>query len=127
MSYGVLKTVHMTCAMASFGLFVVRGIWRFGDSPKAGQRWVKVVPHVIDTTLLATALTMAWTLAPFPAMHPFLLTKVLAVMGYILLGMLAFRWARTRREAITAWVAAQLLFFYIVCVAVTKSPSLTLL
>ncbi len=24
MSYGLLKTVHMSCAMASFGLFVVR-------------------------------------------------------------------------------------------------------
>ncbi len=126
MSYGLLKTVHMSCAMASFGLFVVRGIWRFGDSPRLRQRWVKVVPHVIDTLLLASALTMAWTLAPYPSMHPFLFTKVLAVTGYILLGTWAFRWARTRQEAIAAWIAAQLLFFYIVGVAVTKSPSLTL-
>ena len=42
---------------------------------------------------------------------------------YIALGMAAFR-ASTRRARVTAWLAAQVVFFYIVAVAVTKSPSL---
>lgn len=125
--YGVLKWVHMSCALATYVLFVLRGIWRFGGSDRAGARWVRVAPHAIDTVLLLSALGMAWTLARFPAMHPFLLAKFLAVCGYIALGMVAFRFGRTPRIRLAAWVGAQAVFFYIVGVAITKSPTLTLL
>jgi len=124
--YGLLKLLHVGCAIATYALFLLRGIWRFGASPRAGARWVRVAPHAIDTVLLASALGMAWTLVPFPAMHPFLLAKVLAVCAYIALGMVAFRLGRTRRVRLAAWIGAQLVFMYIVGVAVTKSPSLAL-
>ena len=45
---------------------------------------------------------------------------------YILLGMTAFKWGRTQGQRLAAWFAAQAVFFYIVGVALTKSPSLTL-
>ncbi len=125
--YGVLKGIHMTCAVATYALFVLRGVWRFGGSDRAGARWVRVAPHAIDTVLLASALGMAWTLARFPAMHPFLLAKFLAVCVYIALGMVAFRFGRSPRIRLAAWIGAQAVFLYIVGVAISKSPSLTLL
>lgn len=125
--YGVLKGIHMSCAVVTYALFVVRGLWRFDDSPRADVRWVRVAPHLIDTVLLASALGMAWTLVRFPAMHPFLLTKLLSVCAYIALGMVALRFGRTRRVRLVAWFGAQAVFLYIVGVAISKSPSLTLL
>ena len=125
--YGALKGIHMSCAVATYALFVLRGLWRFGGSARAGARWVKVAPHVIDTVLLTSALGMAWTLARFPAMHPFLLAKFVAVCVYIGLGMLAFRFGRTPRIRLAAWIGAQAVFLYILGVAISKSPSLTLL
>ncbi|MFO1318877.1 MAG: SirB2 family protein [Burkholderiales bacterium] len=122
MEYGAVKVVHMTCALVSYVLFVLRGLWRFTDSPLAGQRWTRIVPHVNDTLLLAAALTLAWRLVPFPAFHDFLAAKVLGLVTYILLGMLAFRWAATRRMQVVAWLTAQLVFFYIVAVAISKRP-----
>jgi len=117
----------MSFALASFALFVLRGLWRFGTLQAVDPRWVRVAPHVVDTLLLATAIVLASHLAPYPAFHGFLAAKVSGVVVYILLGMTAFRWGRTQRQRIAAWFAAQAVFLYIVGVAVTKSPTLTLL
>jgi uncharacterized membrane protein SirB2 len=127
MSYAALKIVHMSCAGISYALFVLRGIWRFTGSPIAAQRWTRVVPHVNDTLLLLAALAMAASLAPYPGYHAFLAAKVGGLLLYILLGMVAFRWARRRPARLSAWVAAQLVFFYIVAVALTKSPGVGLI
>lgn len=126
MSYVLLKQIHMTCALLSYTLFVLRGIWRFTDSRLAGMRWTKVVPHLNDTVLLVAALGMAVTVARFPGMHAFLAAKIGGLVAYILLGLTAFRWAGSQRGRIAAWLAAQTVFFYIVGVALTKSPTLLL-
>lgn len=51
-----------------------------------------------------------------------LTAKVLALALYIGLGMIAFRAGRPRPPRITAWVGAQIVFIYIVLVALTRSP-----
>ena len=127
LDYATLKLLHVTCAVATGSLFVLRGVWRFTDSVYARAGWVKVVPHVIDTVLLASAAGMAWTLASVPTMRAFLLTKAVALCGYILLGLIAFRFGRTGRVRLAAWIGAQAMFIYLVGVAITKSPTLTLL
>lgn len=126
MSYTLLKTIHMACAALSYLLFLLRGIWRLSGSPLAAQRWTRVVPHVNDTVLLLAALAMAVQIARYPGLHAFLAAKTAGLVVYILLGMAAFRWAATRRTRIAAWLAAQMVFFYIVGVALTKRPGLGL-
>ena len=126
MSYTLLKSIHMTSAAISYLLFLLRGIWRFSGSPLAAQRWTRVVPHVNDTVLLLAAVAMAVQVARYPGFHAFLLAKGVGLVVYILLGLAAFRWATTRRTGMAAWLAAQGVFFYIVAVALTKSPALGL-
>jgi uncharacterized membrane protein SirB2 len=48
--------------------------------------------------------------------------KLLALLLYIVLGMVAFRFGKTRSVRITAFVLALLMVAYIVSVAYTKSP-----
>lgn len=126
MSYTLLKSIHMTAAAISYALFVLRGIWRFSGSPIAARRWTKVVPHLNDTVLLVAAIAMVWQLPSLAGWHAFLTAKLVGLAGYILLGMAAFRWAKGLRARVTAWLAAQAAFVYIVGVALTKSPSLGL-
>jgi uncharacterized membrane protein SirB2 len=122
MSYTLLKTVHTSCAAISYVLFVLRGIWRFSGSSIAEQRWTRVVPHVNDTVLLAAALGMVAMIG----YQAFLSAKIAGLIAYVLLGMAAFRWARSTHTRLSAWLAAQFAFFYIVGVALTKSPTLGL-
>jgi uncharacterized membrane protein SirB2 len=122
----MLKAIHITCVALSFILFFMRGIWLLRGSPIMQQRWVKIAPHSIDTILLSSAILLAWQLGYSPANSPWLAAKIAALLLYIALGMLAFRFAKTNRQRLWAWMAALLTFAYIVAAAVTHDPLLSL-
>ena len=122
MEYILLKQLHVACALLSYAGFVARGVWMVCDSPMLERRWVKVLPHVNDTLLLAAAIALAWMLRQYPFVHGWLTAKVVALAGYILLGMVALRPGRARAVRVATWVAAQIVFLYIVAVAYTRNP-----
>lgn len=120
--YPILKMIHVTCVAASYSLFFVRGVWMLLRSPLLHKRWVRIVPHLVDTGLLASAIAMVIAIRQYPFSADWLSAKLLALICYIALGMVALRFARTRRMRLGAWLAAQAVFFYIVAVAVTRNP-----
>lgn len=122
MDLSAFKTIHVATAAISYALFFVRGVWMLAASPMLNRRWVKVVPHVNDTVLLAAAIWMAVILREFPGTHGWLTAKLAGLLAYIGLGMLALRHGRTRGVRLAAWLAAQLAFAYIVAVALTRDP-----
>lgn len=122
MSYLALKAVHVASIATSYALFVVRGVWMLRGSPLLRRRWVKIVPHVVDTVLLASAVLLAMTIRQYPFVAPWLTAKVIGLVAYIALGTVALKRGRTRTVRLAAWIAAQLTFFYIVAVAITHTP-----
>ncbi|HEU0186842.1 MAG TPA: SirB2 family protein [Gallionellaceae bacterium] len=117
-----LKLIHVSCVVLSYTLFVLRGFWAMYSPARLRQRWVRVLPHSIDTLLLGSAIALALQLQLSPLHTPWLLSKIVALLLYIALGMLAIRHGKTRRVRLSAWFAAQLVFFYIVGVALTRDP-----
>ena len=122
MDYLTLKTIHVGSVIASYALFFVRGVWMIRSSPKLGERWVRIVPHAVDTVLLASALMMAVMIRQYPFEANWLTAKVIGLAIYIALGMTALRFGKARSTRMIAWVAAQIVFLYIVSVAVTRDP-----
>ena len=118
----LIKNIHITCVASSYALFFLRGVWLIQGSPKLRQRWVKIAPHVMDTLLLVSAITLAIGIQQYPGVDAWLTAKVVGLFFYIGFGMTAFRFGKTMRTRISAWVAAQLVFFYIVAVALTHNP-----
>ncbi|MDN3519359.1 SirB2 family protein [Aquisalimonas lutea] len=118
--YLLLKHVHQISAGLSLVLFIIRGLWMMTGSGMLRRTWVRVLPHVVDTVLLASALALAWTIAQYPFVHGWVTAKVLALVVYIALGTVALKRGRTLRVRVTAWIAALAVFGYIVAVAVTK-------
>ena len=57
--YLAIKDLHVTCVILSGIGFFVRGLWRLRASPMLQRRWVRVFPHLVDTVLLGSAITMA--------------------------------------------------------------------
>lgn len=84
--------------------------------------WMRIAPHVIDTLLLVSAITLAVQLGISPLAAPWLMSKIVALLLYIALGMVAMRHGKTRTIRLSAWLAAQAVFFYIVSVALTRDP-----
>jgi uncharacterized membrane protein SirB2 len=121
-SYLVVKYVHVGAVFVSFVLFLVRGLWMIGAPQKLQARWVRIVPHVIDTVLLVSAMALAAVTAQYPFVQPWLTAKVLALPVYILLGTVAIRRGRTRRVRIVAWILALTVFGYMVAVARARVP-----
>jgi len=122
MDYLILKIVHVASVAASYALFFVRGVWMMRESALLRQPWVRIAPHVVDTVLLSSAVAIAVMSRQYPFAAAWLTAKVLGLVAYIALGLIALRLGRTRRARIAAWGAAQLVFFYIVAVAITRNP-----
>jgi uncharacterized membrane protein SirB2 len=118
--YPLLKHLHVSCVLVSISFFFLRGIWMMCDSPMLARRWVRIVPHVVDTALLASAIALAFALELNPLATPWLAAKIAGLVIYIALGVIALRRGRTRGVRIAAWVAALAVFAYIVSVAVTR-------
>ena len=122
MEYIVVKYLHVSCAALSYGGFLARGILMLRAAPMLQARWVRIVPHVVDTMLLASAVALSVMSRRYPFVEPWLTAKVIAVVVYIGAGMVALRRGKTRRSRIIAWIVAQIVFVYIVAVAVTRNP-----
>ena len=120
MSYTLLKHLHITTVYLTLALFLLRGVWMLMDSPRLQARWVRIVPHVNDTLLLAAAIGLLATTWGNPLQHPWILAKIVGLLAYIGLGTVALKRGRSKAVRIKAFVAALGVFAYIVAVAVTK-------
>ena len=120
-TYFAVRQLHVAAVALSLALFVLRGAWMMAGSARLWQRWVRIVPHVVDTVLLGSALWLAWQLG-VDGTRGWLVAKVVALFVYIALATVALKRGRTRGVRVAALVAALATFGYIVSVAVTKTP-----
>ena len=120
--YPELRAAHLTCAALSFGLFALRGAWMMGWPHRLGARWVRIVPHIVDTGLLASAIALTLAIRQYPLVEGWLTAKVLALCLYIALGSIALKHGSTRAIRAAAFVAALAVFAYIVGVARMRHP-----
>lgn len=122
MSYLILKNLHLTTIAVTLTLFLVRGVWMMTDSPRLQARWVRIVPHANDTLLLASGIALAVLIQQYPLVHGWLTAKLLALIAYIVLGTIALKRGKTKSRRIAAWVAALLVFGYMLAVARAHDP-----
>lgn len=119
----MIKLIHMSTALISISLFVLRGLWVLQESEMMNKKWVKIVPHVNDTVLLITAIILAIGLNQYPFMTDWLTAKFVALIIYIILGMYALKYAKTKNTKIVFFILSIMTFSYIVMVALTRSES----
>jgi uncharacterized membrane protein SirB2 len=119
--YAALKLVHQTAIALSISGFVARGVAGLMDARWVHGRAARTLPHVVDTVLLASAIGLAWMLRLNPIETPWLLAKIVGLLLYIALGMIALRPALPRGVRAAALLAAVLCFAQIVGMALTKS------
>ncbi len=125
--YEIVKQIHLLSVTLTLALMLLRGGWMIRDSHRLQQRWVKIVPHVVDTVLLGSALTLVVMSSQYPFVESWLTAKVIAVVVYILLGTIAIKRGRTKTIRVIALIAALLVFVSIVLMAVNKTPLLMML
>lgn len=121
--YPILKHLHLICVALSLVGFIIRGAWALTDSPLLKHRLTRVLPHVIDTVLLLSAVALAVIMAQYPLQAGWVTAKVVGLLAYIGLGTLALKRGRTRRVRAIAFVGALLVYGWIVSAALSKHPA----
>jgi uncharacterized membrane protein SirB2 len=120
--YLQIKWVHVLAVLLSGGLFALRGA-----AVLAGQRWPMAAPlrylsYTIDTVLLTAAL-MLFTLLPHAMFaNGWLATKIVLLVGYVVLGTLALKRAPSLRSKAIAYAAALLVYATMISIARAHHP-----
>ena len=117
-----LKLVHQTTVLLSISGFALRGGMMLAGSSLLHRRWMRSWPHLIDTLLLVSGIWMTVNLRMNPLDHPWLASKLVALLAYIGLGFVALRLGRTQGIRSAALIAAILCFVYIGLVGLNKTP-----
>jgi uncharacterized membrane protein SirB2 len=120
LDYAFVKHVHVAAVAVTFALFALRGAWMVAAPQMLRRTWVRVLPHVVDTVLLAAAL---WLVVALPSGNAtWIAAKVVGLVVYTGAGIVALRAGSSRGVRLAAFAFALATFAYIVAVAVTRSP-----
>ncbi|WP_157682413.1 SirB2 family protein [Nitrincola nitratireducens] len=87
----LLKQLHVFLAFSSVLFFSIRFICKEMEIPFIHWRVMKVAPHIIDTLLLASGLTLAWTYRLSPLDAKWFLLKLTLIFFYITFGFMAMK------------------------------------
>ncbi len=121
---GYLLVMHLHAGLAILtGVgFALRGFWRLGAGRPVRQRWLRVLPHLIDTLLLVSGLILMVWARLWPWLVPWFGFKLLLVVIYIGLGIAAFR-SSGRSLGWTFFGLALLTWLWILGMAFNKAPA----
>ncbi len=114
-----LKQAHVALALMSLSGFAVRGYWMMRNSVLLQKRWVKFLPHLVDTLLLVTGVSMVVSLGLYPTEQTWLAAKLAALVLYVLLGTVALKRGKSYTVRVTAFAGALAVFAYMGAVAIT--------
>ncbi len=121
--YFTIRHVHLWAVTLSLSLFAVRALLMLADA--RAQHWLplRVLPHVIDTVLLTSALLLTTIVQQFPFVNGWLTAKVCGLVAYVVLGSIALKRGRTAAARRWALAGAVLSAAFIVSTALHHDPN----
>lgn len=122
MDYITIKLIHQCAVVLTVAGFFARGVGALANATWVRHRIARTLPHLVDSVLLLSALTLAWMLRLTPGQTPWLLAKIVGLLIYIALGVLALREGPPKALRAGAWVLALITVAWIISVALTKNP-----
>ncbi|GGP86894.1 SirB2 family protein [Shewanella ulleungensis] len=104
--YPAVKHSHMLLVALSVTFFIVRFVLNLRQSPIMEKKFVKVAPHVIDTFLLLSGFTLCFMIKQYPFVDPWMTEKIICVVAYIALGIMALKSNRNKLFKFFAFIGA---------------------
>jgi uncharacterized membrane protein SirB2 len=117
----LLKHLHLFALALSFSLFFLRGMLMISSAKAAKARFFNIAPHILNTILIASGITLAVTLHLSPGEQPWLIAKLAALVVYIATGILAFK-HKNKLVRICLWCVSIFIFGFMISVAHSKNP-----
>lgn len=115
--YSLIKILHIATVIISITGFALRlGMMVFHEA-WLKLKVVRILPHINDTLLLASGIALAVLSRQYPLVQHWLTMKLVALVVYIMLGMLALKPRFSKPVRLVFGGLAVLVFAYIVAVA----------
>jgi uncharacterized membrane protein SirB2 len=86
--------------------FLIRGYWMITENALLQSKPSKILPHIIDTLLLASAIYLVIILQVYPFVIDWVTVKVFLLIAYIVLGVIALKRGKTKKARIIAFILA---------------------
>ena len=118
--YSLVKHIHMTSAVISLLGFVVRGYWMATENPLLQHKPVKILPHVVDTLLLSTAIYLVIVLQLYPFVVGWVTAKLILLIAYIGVGTIALKKGKSKPVRLVALIVAVGMILAIFAIASIK-------
>ena len=126
--FNILITLHLTSVALTISLFTLRYWWRWSNNPRFQARWVRVLPHIVDSILLLSGVGLIALTGylPFTVKGAWLTEKLFGVIIYIVLGFIALGRHRPRGQqaGFIAFMLGLVVLYIIIKLAATKVPIL---
>ncbi|MGL6071964.1 SirB2 family protein [Craterilacuibacter sp.] len=117
--YLMIKHAHAGFAYLTLISFAIRAGLMLASSPLLQNKVVRILPHIIDTLLLACAVALV-VIGGWPLSSPWIVAKIVALLAYIALGTIALKRGRTLQIRQAALLMSFALLAYLFAVAKTK-------
>jgi uncharacterized membrane protein SirB2 len=121
--YLLVRAVHVAAVSISVPLLVVRAVIGIRASPERVPRLLRILPHIVDTVLLASAVLLSVILQQYPLLAAWVTAKVLALIVYVGVGTVAVKRGRTPRARAVALVLAVAVAGYMIGTALHHDPA----
>jgi uncharacterized membrane protein SirB2 len=117
-----IRLFHIGCVLLSGSLFCLRGLLMLRGSLLANHVLLRWLSYAIDSALLTAALMLVTLLHQYPFQQAWLTAKLLLLVIYVLLGIMALRRGRSLRLRAACFAAALLVYLFIISVARAHDP-----
>jgi len=115
-----VRNLHVILAYVTLIGFALRAIWAFMGSSRLASKPARILPHVVDTLLLACGLILVFGLG-HSLTSGWLVMKFVALLAYIGFGVLTLR-ASSVPLRVVGVIGALASVGYIFAVALTRNP-----
>ncbi len=122
MTYYWIKQLHIATVVFTICFFAIRFYWMLQQPQRLHRRWVRQLSMWNDILLLTAGIVLVTMSRQYPFSSPWLTSKLVMLLAYIVLGSLALKYGRSRRLRSLFGLLALCTIFYIVSVALTRTP-----
>jgi uncharacterized membrane protein SirB2 len=122
--YEIVKHLHLTTVVLSVVLFLLRFVLNILQSPMLQKRWLKILPHLVDTLLLVSAATLCLLIKQYPLVDAWVTEKLIALVMYVFMVTLALKLGRNSFMRGMGVLGALSWITYAGMVALSKQPIL---
>jgi uncharacterized membrane protein SirB2 len=119
--YMAFKHFHLLMVVLSVSFLLLRFALSLKPAAVLQTKFFKIAPHIVDTLLLVSAVMLMVTIQQYPFVNPWLTEKLIALLAYIALGVMALK-GRTKAMRWMYFFGALGWLGLVLRVAITKQP-----